>query len=141
MLCWRSGLGSIFGLENVRSRAASCTLWVPLVWASLTLVQPKNQKLNELSWGHLCEAGPSATPVCAGWCHVPLEKGIGNPNTGVWVLTLPRVINMSFLSLWSGKIDLAGRCKKIKDIRLSGKRCSELPRLGNACGILQNVLH
>lgn len=43
MLCWRSGLGSIFGLENVHSRAASCTLWVSLVWASFTLVQAINK--------------------------------------------------------------------------------------------------
>lgn len=67
MLCWRSGLGSILGLENVHSRAASCTLWVSLVWASFTLVQPNEQKLTQLSWEHEWEAGPSATPVCAGW--------------------------------------------------------------------------
>lgn len=114
MLCWRSGLGSIFGLENVRSRAASCTLWVSLVWASLTLLQPNKQKLNELSWGHVCEAGPSATPVCGRWWHVPLERGIGSQNTGAGILTLPRVMNLSFLSLWSKKIDLAGRCRTLK---------------------------
>lgn len=54
------------------------------------------------------------TPVCAGRWHVPLEKGIDNQNTGVWVLTLPRVKNKSFLSVRNGKIDLAGRSRKLK---------------------------
>lgn len=46
MLWWKSGLGSIFGLENVHTRAASCTQWVHLVWASFGLIQPYKQELN-----------------------------------------------------------------------------------------------
>lgn len=42
MLCWRSGLGSIFGLENVRSRVAVGLFGLGL----FTLVQPNKQKLN-----------------------------------------------------------------------------------------------
>lgn len=34
--------------------------------------------------------------ACWMW-HVPLEKGIGNQNTRVWILTLPRVKNKSTL--------------------------------------------
>lgn len=56
-----------------------------------------------------------------GLWHVPLEKGIGNQNTGVWILTLPEVKNKSTLSPWlfTGRIILLGdpenyRCKAVQ---------------------------
>lgn len=77
--------------------------------------------------------------ACWMW-HVPLEKGIGNQNTRVWILTLPRVKNKSTLPpwLWTGENNLAGRSRKLLGVKLSRKRCPELslPSMLHSCGVL-----